>query len=241
MKVAIGSCFRNNAGEYIARYFSRVAKLKAEIAEHNLPIELELVLVWGDSADETLVHLRRAADALELPSEIVERSHGGPVYGSTEAPERMRALSFVGNGVFESIRPDVDALVYVESDLIWRPRMILKLLEKVCPPVELEAFAVDVIAPLCFAGRAFYDIWAFRKSGVRFGPFVPYHGELILDGLTEVDSVGSCLVMSGKVARQVRIPLEGPGDLALVGFCREARAAGFRIYVDARERIDHPC
>jgi len=236
MRIALGSCFRNNEGPYLTRYFRQVAALVEVLrpAGHTL----ELVLVWGDCLDRTAAHLANGAEALGLPYNLVERSHGGPVYGSTEALERMVALSYVGNGVFEHVGRDVDALVYVESDLLWRPETFARLLRR----LELDA-AFDVVSPLIFAGRAFYDIWAFRKSGHRFGPFPPYHGELdLLSGaLTEVDSTGSCLVMRADVARKVRIPTAGPGDLALVGFCREARAAGFRIWVDPRERIDHPC
>jgi hypothetical protein len=100
---------------------------------------------------------------------------------------------------------------------------------------QLQPGVVDVVSPLVFAGEAFYDIWAFRKSGIRFGPFYPFHHELVLDGLTEVDSVGSCLVMRAAVARAVRM-----SDGALVEFCNNARSRGYRVWVDAREQIRHP-
>jgi hypothetical protein len=85
-----------------------------------------------------------------------------------------------------------------------------------------------------FAGEAFYDIFAFRKSGRRFAPFPPFHEEL--GGLTEVDSAGSCLVMKADVARQCRMNDKS----GLVSFCDDARAKGFQVWVDPSLRIYHP-
>jgi len=162
-----------------------------------------------------------------VPSRIVEYSHGRPEFGSTEAPERFEHLSRVGNTILENIPHDIDVVVYVESDLIWDADTILRLMEKLTREI-------DIISPLVFAGEAFYDIYAFRKGGKRFSPFPPYHPKL--KGLTEVDSVGSCLVMKGDVVRKVRIP---PGQV-LVGFCNAARKAGFRVWADPSEIVRHP-
>jgi hypothetical protein len=143
----------------------------------------------------------------------------------------MKALAYVGNGILESVPADVDVLVYIESDLLWRPKPILALIE------QLVAGETDIVAPLVFAGEAFYDIFAFRAQGERFSPFPPYHRGFAegADRL-EVESAGSCLVMRGDVARACRIgETEG-----LVSFCADARAKGYRIWVDRRVRIDHP-
>jgi len=225
MTIALLSIFRNSAGRHISLYFQRVRALRAALPAETL---LRLVLVEGDSTDRTTAQLCEEAAAAGLPLDLVTRNHGGPVYGSTEEPTRLQALSYVVNGGLDAVRETDDVVVYVESDLIWEPATILRLISQLAP-------GKDVLAPLIFAGTAFYDIWAFRKSGIRFGPFEPFHHELVVGDLTEVDSVGSCLVMRAEVARNVRM-----SDYALVQFCDRAREQGYHIWADARERIHHP-
>lgn len=238
MKVVIGSAFRNSAGYHLQRYFHQVDALRDLLKEHGH--SLRVVAVEGDSADDTRHELMRWAEYCTLAMTIVTRNHGKRVFGSTEEPERMAALSYVGNGILESVLPEDDVLIYVESDLVWRPETMLRLLNQLGHSVVLphggEVRKIDAISPLVFAAEAFYDIWAFRKSGHRFGPFHPYHGELLFDRPTPVDSTGSCLVMRGDVARSCRII----DNEALVGFGRDVWAKGFALYADARERIDHP-
>jgi hypothetical protein len=234
MNVALASLFRNSAGFHIQRYFHQVARFADALERHHHTLHLKMV--WGDSTDRTPVelqdcakHLMQAIDTVKS-FELIERSHGGPVYGSTEEVDRLKALSYVANGVFESIGSNIDALIYVESDLIWQPAVFIRLLGK------LKGH-VDVVAPMTFAGTAFYDIWGFRGvDGERFGPFEPFHRDLKFNELTEVSSVGSCLVMRGDVARRSRIR----NDYGLVGFCEDARNNGFSVWADAQERIHHP-
>lgn len=230
MNLVIGSAFRNSACRgQVQVYFNQVARLQEAV--RVLGHSLALIAVEGDSVDSTRGDLLRYADALNLPLRLEICEHGKPEFGSTEAPERMEALSNIGNAILAQVRESDDVLFYVESDLLWRAETFLRLM------ALLEPRRVDVIAPLIFAGAAFYDIWGFRGTdGSRFGPFHPYHASLKLSEPTEVGSVGSCLVMGAKVARQTRIP---KGE-ALVGFCRIARELGFRVWTDARERVDHP-
>lgn len=229
MNIAIGSSFRNMAGGPLQHYVTQVFALYRALQTHGH--SLRLIAVEGDSCDATEVQLQRYAVQLEphFDIQIVKREHGGPVFGSTEAPERMKALSYVGNGIFESVRGQDEVLVYVESDLIWNAHTMLRLIYR------LEV-GQDVIAPMIFAGESFYDIWGFRKNGVRFEPVKPYHPDLDSNGLTEVDSAGSCLVMRGEVARKCRMV----EDMALVGFCKDVRDSGYHIYCDSRECVRHP-
>lgn len=229
MNVVLGSAFRNSSARHqLQTYFGQVDMLKSLCAVMHW--SLRLVAVEGDSVDSTRADLQTFADALQVPLQLVVREHHGPWFGSTEAPERMAALSYVGNGILESITGEDDVLVYVESDLLWRPETFLRCID------QLRPHEADVIAPMTFAGAAFYDIWAFRKNGHRFGPHHPFHGELRFDSLTPVDSAGSCLVMRADVARSCRII----DNEALVGFCRDVWRKGFSVQCDARERIFHP-
>lgn len=232
MNVVLGSAFRNNAGPYLARYFRQVDALHTAL--RKLKCSLRLVLVEGDSTDDTRKELCYFAQAMGLAYNIVTRNHGGPVYASTEEPERMRALSYVGNGILESVVEEDDVLMYVESDLMWDAEAMVQLL---VDSTHFDGDGYRVVAPLIMLddGR-FYDIWGFRKNGDRFAPFHPYHGQLNLRGLTQIDSAGSCLVMSGHIARTCRIPEGG----ALVGFCGEVTKRGWPIFVDARVKVRHP-
>lgn len=218
MNVVVGSAFRNSEW-VISSYFDRVARLQS-----LLGCNIRVIAAEGDSTDDTrqkIINMRSHGFTIELP----DCSHGQRWFGSTEEPDRMKALSRVGNAIFESVTPDDDYLVYVESDLYWHANVIAALVENAVQRTE----GFDVFSPLVMAGDAFYDIWGFRKNGQRFGPFPPYHPSLCFTSgrVTEVDSVGSCLVMRSEVARRARIR----NDYCLVGWCEDARRQGYRIGV----------
>lgn len=228
LRVAIGSAFRNSAARnQLTRYFRQVDALRTALQSRDSV--LRLIAVEGDSIDNTRQQLMRMAEYANLPIELHIREHGCREWGSTEEPERLEKLSYVANGIFEGVYEHDDVLIYVESDLIWHPEVFLRLIDQLKP-------GVDVIAPMTFAGEAFYDIWGFRKNGVRFGPFEPFHKEINLQELNQVDSVGSCLVMRAEVARRCR----ATHNMALVGFCQDVWDKGFTVNADPRERIYHP-
>lgn len=226
MNVVIGSAFRNMAGR-VDQYFAQVAALKQALIKHPLRV----IAVEGDSTDATLAGLARGATEVDVPIDIRIHDHGHPPFASTEAEERMAALTGVSEEIFAGLTDDDDVLIYVESDLIWGPRTMLGLID-----ILTEEDGVDVVAPLVKAGNAFYDIWAFRKDGERFhsGP-EPYHAAAT-PPLTEVDSAGSCLVMRAETGREVRYARRG----ALVAWCEAARTLGNRIWVAHDLVIRHP-
>lgn len=224
MNLVIVSFFRNNEGLYIHRFMEQVSRLLPMIPSTRVSA------VYGDCIDRTLEHLLRRAEEHNVLLNLTEHSHGGPVFGSTEAPERIVALSGLGDAGLASVERTDDFVLYVESDLIWSAQTILSLL------LTLQALSgPGIIAPLVFAGEYFYDVFCYRKDGSRFSPLPPYHFGLNLNGLTAVDSVGSCFVMHAEVARNCRMK----GNV-LLGFCQDARDHGYSIAVDARERVYHP-
>lgn len=228
MNIAVGSAFRNSAGRHLSRYVDRLDAFR-RFAE-AMGDTVRWIAVEGDSVDNTGMEIQRYRDQLRLNTELVRRNHGGPVFGSVEAPERMKALSYVGNGILESVKEDDDVLLYVESDLYWDSAVIYQLIAQLGPGYE-------IVAPLIFAGELFYDVWAFRGlDGQRFSPFKPYHSSLDLKQTTRISSAGSCLVMLASVARQCRIV----DDNALVGFCADAGSKGFSVHVDPRLYVRHP-
>jgi hypothetical protein len=252
MNIVIGSAFRNSPHEQVSRWCRQVHDLRAAMSGHSV----RCVAVEGDSTNDTADDLLRTAHEYSLDLSLVHCHHGGPVFGSTESPERMACLSRVGNAIFDAVRETDDVLVYVESDLIWTPETIMRLIGHLG-----DIDAPDVVAPLVFAGDNFYDVYVFRGlDGERFAPFFPYHSSLISSGKTEppytwsdiwftgegidtmpvrvkeVSSVGSCLVMRGRVARTARIR----NDQALIGWCEDARRLGYRIAVAPGLTVEHP-
>lgn len=228
MRVAIGSAWRNS-DHNVAPYLRRVAQLRDAL---GVGCSVRIIAAEGDSCDRTRDSLRMLSGIVELETEIIDVSHGGPDFGSTEAPERMVALSKVGNAIFDAVKEDDDILLYIESDLRWNAEVAETLIHAAAARVA----GFDVFAPMVFAGRAFYDIWGFRTlDGVRFGPFEPYSQALNSDWrVCEVGSVGSCLAMRGEVARKTRIR----NDYCLVGWCEDARNNGYRIGVVPELRVD---
>lgn len=232
MRFCVASAFRNAAGQQITRWMDQILDLRHVLRQKHF-CYLRAVAVEGDSRDATRAQLEALSTKMagQFELEIVTCNHGGPVYGSTESPQRMAALSKVGNAIFYSVRDNDDVLVYVESDLIWDGATISALIDHVVGGQS------DVVAPLIFAGDNFYDVYGYRGlDGQRFAPFKPYHSSLSALGLTEVSSAGSCLVMKGEVGRGVRIV----NDDALVGWCEQARQQGYTISVDPNLSIRHP-
>lgn len=229
MNIAVGSAFRNSV-RGLGAYFGRVKALEVHVGGQH---RVRVIAAEGDSTDGTAQALAIGARQRGLPIDVRPCGHGGPVYGSTEHPARLDALTGVGNAILEGVRPDDDVLVYIESDLVWDSDTVGCLIDMAAE----RRGGFDVVAPMVWAQPGvFYDIFAYRKDGQRFGPFAPYHPGLAAEGVTEVDSAGSCLVMRGSIAREVRLPR----GRVLVGWCEEARALGYRVGVARGLGVQHP-
>jgi hypothetical protein len=229
--VAMLSAFRNTQPANIERYFKQASAYRNALKERGWGFRLRVV--EGDSTnDDVWRNVIKTAAKYDLTCYLHDASHGGPVFGSVVSEERFKALSKVGNTMLGLVQPDDDIVVYIESDLIWNPETLLRL-----GSLVLDTH-LDILSPLIMAGNDFYDVWAFRGlDGANFAPFKPYHSCLNeYSYLTEVQSVGSCLVMRGEVARECRIV----DDECLVGFCRDARNKGYRVWVDPYSKVYHP-
>jgi hypothetical protein len=237
-RVVMLSAFRNSLKSHLDRYFRQASAYRDALKERGW--EFRLALVEGDSlTPDTWNGIISRAQFHDLTCRLEIADHGGPEFGSVVSEERFKALSFVGNKMLSLVEPEDDIVVYVESDLIWRPETLLHLGSQ---SLELN---LDIVSPLVFAGENFYDVWAFRGlDGSHFAPFKPYHSSLAVDfvtrgnrsGLTQLSSVGSCLVMKAWIARECRII----DNECLVGFCRDARNKGHRIWIDSRVSVNHP-
>ena len=220
--LAVGSAFRNAAGN-VQAYFERIKALQVLLDKTG--IGLRVIAGEGDSTDNTKALLRAVGHSSGIPVDIADCSHGGPEYGSTEQPERLAALSTVLNRILDVVNDGDDLFLYIEQDLLWEPETVKRLIKRWVSNTHF-----DILAPMVMAGECFYDVWGFRHlDGSRFGPFYPFSN--LLDHrsgeILEVGSVGSCLLMPGRTARDTRV-YDGN---ALVGWCAMARATGHKIGV----------
>jgi hypothetical protein len=224
VNVAIGSIFRNSE-PYAVRYARQVIGLVSAVPQHNF----RLLLSEGDSSDRTWELLNEL-----FPGCVEKREHHGPLFGSVDNSVRWKQSSWVWEEVLARIKPDDDAFIYLESDLIWEPATMFRLLD------QLVA-GVDVVCPMCWSNGRHYDTWGLRGiDGVCFGSFYPYHSCLLKkspSGLYPISSAGSCLVMRGEVARNCHFV---PDYLAVVGFCQNAREHGYKLWLDPRLGVNHP-
>ena len=223
--VVICSAFRN-ATSYIDRYMAQVDALSTLLAKRG--DYLSLILGYGDSTDNTGERLFEAS-TLSIGARLIDVSHGGPDFGSVVDAQRFRQLAYVGNKILSNVPSDADVVIWLESDLIWTPETLARLIYHKLP----------VVAPMVIDRRSggFYDTWAFVKDGVNFTKHYSYHrGLLGVVGITEMDSVGSCVVMAGNVAKGLTIP---EADV-LVGACRAVRDNGHKIWLDVGAEVWHP-
>lgn len=229
MNIVVGSAFRNCAGS-VRRYFQQLEALQRHAGPDH---RVEAIAVEGDSTDRTIDAIKKEAWRANIHLRLIHCNHGGPVFGSTEQPERMAALSKVGNTILEAVRGFDDVLVYVESDLLWGVHTIGSLID-----IAYERRGgFDIVAPKVMAGGAFYDTWAFRKNGTRFRSLgAPYHDDLKGEFIEDIDSAGSCLVMRQEVADKCRIRNSG----ALVDWCADAKTQGFRLGYVSQFQVTHP-
>jgi hypothetical protein len=145
-------------------------------------VDVRLVVAEGDSTDATLDHLKqRMAD----DDTLLKVDHGGPRYGSVDHPERWDQIAMVFRATAERVEDPGDAFIWVESDLLWRPEVMLGLLT--------DLGEVEAVSPLilCDGGLRFYDVYGYKIKGQNFEAMPPYYPPQE-PGLVKIDSAGSC-------------------------------------------------
>lgn len=234
MNVVIASIFRDSAS-YVDRYVGQVTAIRDALASRGDTLRA----VWGegDSIDRTAVKLAEVARKAGITFDLIDVAHGGPKFGSVNAEQRWRQISYCCNTVLDQIPQDADVVVYVESDLVWNADDLIDLID------DVSQFGLDAIAPMSMAydeaPARFYDTWGHRSGGVRFEPYAPFH-----EGLADnpnralpLDSAGSCIVMRGEVARTCRFT---PPEMGIVGFGHDLNAKGFTMLLDPSTSVYHP-
>jgi len=239
MNVAICSLFRDSAsGPELARYQWQMSQL-AWPREETRVFALE-----GDSVDHTWDELTGWAldDERIFP---MQRHQGTRAPRSVEDATRLVALSeLMTLCISETLADDwADAVLWVESDLIWTPDLIERLArhraDAVAPWVYIQTKARGNTDPgylvgMGTDGRVFYDTWAFRH--VNDKRFSPHERPPVNRHAFPVSSAGSCLLMTREAAEAAMTPR----DMAIVGSCWSIRDAGMTVLVDPSTVIWHP-
>lgn len=240
MNIVIVSAFRNMSGR-VHRYMSQVHELQIH-AEKDSPYHvIRVSAITGDNTDNTEEELVSVAKLFDVPITVTHYETNKPLYPSIEHAERLDALTDVMVGMMGSVNTQAskskkmlvdDVVLYIESDLLWEPHQVGSIIDMAYRREQ----GFDIIAPMIFAGDLFYDTFVFRKDGARFSPHRPYTHDVSPSGITEVDSVGSCLAFRAELAKKVT-PI---GREGLISWCNGARSQGYRVGVAANFRVNHP-
>lgn len=223
MKVAVGSMWRDSMS-YIDTALAQYDEFARLL--HGLGHDVSFVFVEGDSIDDTPIRLKEFADTHRV--ELVTRSDGCRYFPSADDPDRWRHLAWCSNGTLEHIPDDADVFVYVESDLLWNPADMLRLVSLT------EQWPVVAAANVHPDGR-WYDIWGTAIDGENFTSNPPHHPRFTGDPI-HVDSAAGCTAMRAAIARATRFQ---PED-CYRGWCRDIRSKGWDIVLNPSIRVVHP-
>lgn len=232
MNICLCSAFRDST-PYLDRYVAQVNELGRMITARRD----RFAMVWGegDSADNTLERLIVAAQGIPWPVHRVDCTHGGGHYGSVDLPERFRQLAYVGRQIFATVPPGADVVIYVESDLIWQPLTIIKLIEHLTLPPPPGVGPMAAVAPAVLLDRrgwpptSWYDTLAFVADGQHFTHRRPWHPATVGQTRIQLDTAGSCLAMRADWARLAGAQM---GERVLMGMCEQFRDWGGSVWLD---------
>lgn len=183
----------------------------------------------GDSGDRTWEALRNIHASACGGKEVDIFRYDTGIVG--EDPQtRRRRLSLSVNETLNRVLPDDEFVVWHESDLISPPDIVERLIGTgKCPVAGWPILHTP-------GGIMFYDIFAYRKDGVKFSNLPPYHECYRPDRPFTVDSVGSVWMFHAMDARAGVRCFED----ACVELCTKLRGFGREIWVDPSIPIVQP-
>lgn len=190
-----------------------------------------VVIVEGDSTDETWKELAQWADSSPIEIHPLKVEHGGRKYPSIDYPFRWRQIALACNvaltAAVRMLQAD-ETLLYVESDLIWEADDLRRL------AAHIPMF--DAVSPMSMQRGQFYDTWGYRKDGMKFGQHYPYFPTFTHDAMHQIDSSGSCFVLSHAAAQVVHFD----HDDCILGIGRDLTKRGFTLWLDPTVEVRHP-
>jgi hypothetical protein len=215
--VILCSIFRDST-DYLDRYVNQVKALR----EH---MNVSVVVAEGDSTDDTYLWL------IETDFRVLKVEHGGPKFPSVDNPLRWRQLAVVCNVALTAAVRELghdEPLVYVESDLIWSPETMVRLVK------HLTTY--PAVAPMSMHGDRFYDIWGHTKHWEDFKAYPPHFTGWSPSMMHQITSAGSCIAMSNTAAQVAHF---SPVD-CIRGVGRSIADAGLSLWLDPTLSVEHP-
>lgn len=161
---------------------------------------------------------------------------------------RLERLSLAGDNLLDMVK-DEDYVLWHESDLFTDDDLVSRLVD------TMERYQASVVGGWPMLGTReiglkgipqglrmelgetiFYDIWGYRKDGVRFTNRKPHHECCDTTAPFYLDTVGSVVLLRGRYARE-GARMNGGG---LVGLCDAVRGMGGTVVCDPRVRVVQP-
>ena len=224
VKTLINLCSAIRQGSSYARSFFHQVKALTEL---DYELKSITVVVDGDTLTDASLIEAQADPRVRF---VFEGPRPAP---TCFMDERSIAWARSANLALEdSLSTPSEFTLWVESDLTFPCDLIELLME----PNQ------DIVAPIVMLGQGFYDSWGFRDlSGQRITTLANLQALPQGPGpLTELSSVGSCLLFRSSLLTQgVRLP-SGYENGLLVGFCLAARTRGARVFCRHDVAIVHP-
>ena len=195
---------------------------------------LRWVWVVGDSDDDTYQRLLAIINEIRPWRHVDLIRHTTDIPGD-DPPQRRKRLSASANFGLSLLSAEDDYFLMHESDLRSPVDVAERFLDHAaagrCPVAGWP------ILPVNATQAVFYDIWAYRKDGVMFTNFPPYHVCYNAAAPFEVDSFGSCWLADAADMRQAGIRF---AELAVLDICAQLREMGRRLWVDPKLTIVQP-
>jgi hypothetical protein len=139
--------------------------------------------------------------------------------------------SIINQGIESALTTESTHIFFIESDLCFPHDILDVLINK----------NVDIIAPLVLIGGHFYDSWGFRTlSNEKMRAIGDIKTNPLQNIPEELSSVGSAVLFKSSIFMD-GIRFRGPYEEGLlVGICKDARALGYRVWIDKSVSIIHP-
>lgn len=204
-------------------------RLRHLLAKAESYPNIKFLWVVGDSNDETAAVLREQTAGRD---DVTVLDIGSTGIKGDDMASRLRRLSVTANHYLKNVG-DADYVLIHESDIISPANLVNLLVANAeaghCP---IAAWPVLEIRPNF---KVFYDVFCYRKDGVRFTHMPPYHPCYHADRPFIVDSAGTILMFHAEDAGNVLMDKR-----AILDLCWHLRELGRDIWVDPRIVVEQP-
>lgn len=127
---------------------------------------------------------------------------------------------------------EVDYVLWLESDLIYQPGMLDRLIADEKPAIAPMIWVFDK------PETRFYDIWAYRHEKGNFPPHTPaWYAENYPKEPFEIRTAGSVILAEAKF---IYDGARFDEREAIVSYCENLREKGATIWCDPKVHVQHP-